>query len=239
MSYPRSSIDRVGILRAPPTIGILKMRFLLLAGAIGPALFVTAVLIGASLRPDYDHTMQVMSALGATDSPNAILMNGLGFLPAGISIVVFGFSLFYFAPRSVLAFLGGFLVVIFGSGVFAAGVYSCDPGCVGAGTSHEAYLHIVASAVAFSSGILSCFVWGGAFRARPEWRSLSYFSFAAGLVSAGLLSAFNSASGTEAYPGIWQRLFIASLFGWCAIVGVVSYRLASEPQMGAENSTRI
>ena len=203
------------------------MRVLLLAGAIGPAFFAAAVLIGASLRPDYDHTMQVMSALGATDSPNAILMNGLGFWSAGVSIIVFGLSLYYFAPRSILGILAGLLVVVFGSGVFAAGVYSCDPGCVGVGTSHEAYLHIVASAVAFSSGILSCFAWGAAFRAGVEWRALSYFSFAAGLLSAGLLMGFNSTAGTDAYPGIWQRLFIASLFGWCAIVGVASYRLVS------------
>lgn len=175
--------------------------------------------------------MEVMSALGATDSPNAMLMNGLGFLPTGVLIMVFGFALNRFAPRSFLTILGGLLVGLFGGGIVAAGVYSCDPGCVGVGTSREAYLHIVASVIAFLSGILACFAWGAAFRADPAWRFLSNFSFMAGLASGCLLLAFNSTAGTEAYPGIWQRLFIGSLFGWCMVVGILSYRLSASQQL--------
>jgi hypothetical membrane protein len=201
------------------------MRFLLLGGAIGPAFFATAVLIGAALRPGYDHSMQVMSALGGTGSPNAILMNGLGFLPTGILILVFGFALHRLAPRSLLSHAGALLLGLFGGGIIAAGVYSCDPGCVGIGTSRDAYLHIVASVVAFLSGIAACFAWGGAFRSSPAWRPLSNFSLLAGLASGSLLFAFNATSDTEAVPGIWQRLFIGSLFGWCAIVGILSFRL--------------
>jgi hypothetical membrane protein len=205
-----------------------RIRWLLLGGAVGPLCFATAVLIGASLRPEYDHSMQVMSALGGTGSPNAILMNGLGFLPMGLLTMAFGFALYRLAPRSIWSGIGGLLVGLFGSGIVAAGMYSCDPGCVGVGSTREAYLHIVASVIAFLSGIAACFAWGGAFRSDPAWRPLSNLSLLAGIVSGGLLFAFNTTSGTDAYPGIWQRLFIGALFGWCAVVALRAFRLTGE-----------
>lgn len=211
-----------------------SLRFLLLGGLVGPLCFATAVLIGAALRPEYDHTMQVMSALGGTDSPNAALMNGLGFLPAGVLIGGFGFALFRFAPRSLPSILGGLLVGFFGAGIVAAGIYSCDPGCIGVGTTREAYLHIVASVIAFLAGITACFVWGIAFWFDPAWRSLSMPSLLCGGAATALLYGFNATAGTDAYPGIWQRLFIASLYGWCAFVGVRAFRIVS----AAEGTTR-
>ena len=201
------------------------MRVLLLGGALGPAFFVTAVSIGAALRPDYDHSMQVMSALGGTGSPNSFLMNGFGFFPTGVLIAIFGFALHRLVPRSFFSHVGALLSILFGGGIVAAGLYSCDPGCLGIGSSREAYLHIVASVVAFLSGITACFAWGGAFRSSPTWRPLSNFSLLTGLMAGCLLFGFNTTSGTDSFPGIWQRLFIGSLFGWCAIVGIGSYRL--------------
>ena len=76
-----------------PEVGASLMRVLFLGGLVGPLCFLFAVLVGASLRPDYDHTIEVMSALGATGSPNAILMNGVGFMPAGIMLIGLGLAL--------------------------------------------------------------------------------------------------------------------------------------------------
>ena len=96
------------------------MRLLLLGGLIGPLCFATAVVVGAALRPDYDHTMQVMSALGATGSANALLMNGLGFLPTGLLIMGLALGLLRFVPRSILAIVAGLALGIFGAGVVGA-----------------------------------------------------------------------------------------------------------------------
>jgi hypothetical protein len=160
-------------------------------------------------------------------------MNGFGFFPTGVLIAIFGIALHHLAPRSLLSHVGTLLLMIFGGGIVAAGVYSCDPGCLGIGTSREAYLHIVASVVAFLSGITSCFAWGGAFRSSPTWRPLSNFSLLSGLMAGCLLFAFNTTAGTDSFPGIWQRLFIGSLFGWCAIVGVVSFLLTDPARQNA------
>jgi len=211
------------------------VRVMLLGGVLGPVCFAAAVLIGSALRPDYDHRMQVMSALGESGSANAMLMNGLGFQVTGLLIMAFAFALHQVAPRSWWSIVGGILLGVFGAGIISAGIYSCDPGCLGTGTSRDAFLHIVVSVIAFTSGILACFVWGAAFRRDSAWRSLTIFSWLAGLLAAWLLFSFNSTSGTDASPGFWQRLFIDSLFGWCAVVGIRSFRLtASAPTVPNE-----
>ncbi len=203
------------------------VRVMLLGGVFGPVCFAAAVLIGSALRPGYDDRMQVMSVLGESGSANAMLMNGLGFQVTGLLIMAFAFALHQVAPRSLWSIVGGMLLAVFGGGIISAGIYSCDPGCLGTGTSRDAFLHIVASAIAFTSGILACFVWGAAFRRDSAWRSLTIFSWLAGLLAAWLLFAFNSTSGTDSSPGLWQSLFIGSLFGWCAVVGIYSFRLAA------------
>lgn len=216
-----------------PTLSVWgsRMRILLLGGLAGPILFGTSVVVGASLRPDYDHTMQVMSALGATDSANAFLMNGVGFIPTGILIVGFALALNRRGPRSLLAIVGGLLLGLFGFGIVGAGVYSCDPGCIGVGTTREAFVHIVVSVVAFLAAISALFFWGAAFRSDPLWRPLSSFSFAMGIVAAGLLFLFNRTAASDFFPGLWQRLFVASLFLWCAVVGVYAFRVSSQGRL--------
>jgi hypothetical membrane protein len=203
------------------------MRILALGGVAGPVVFTLVVLVGAALRPDYDHSMQVMSALGETGGPNALLMNAVGFVPTGLLILGFAFSLSRLVPRTALATAGGLLLCLFGLGIVGAGAFSCDPGCSGVGTSRDAYLHIVASVVAFLSGVTACAIWGFAFRALPAWRSLSSFSLASALLSTILLLTFNATAGSSSFPGVWQRLFLGSLFLWCGVVALYAFRISA------------
>jgi len=203
------------------------MRFLALGGVAGPVVFTLVVLVCAGLRPDYSHSMQVMSALGETGGPNAQLMNAVGFVATGLLFLVFAFSLSRLVPRTGLATAGALLLGLFGLGVVGAGTFSCDLGCTGMGTSREAYLHIVASVLAFTSGVTACAVWGFAFRSLPAWRSLSSFSLISALVSGVLLLAFNAAAGSSSITGVWQRLFLGSLYLWFIVVGLYAFRISA------------
>lgn len=206
------------------------MRVLALGGVAGPILFALVVVVCAALRPDYSHSMQVMSALGETGGPNALLMNALGFVPSGLLLVGFALSLSRLVPRTAVAVVGSVLLVLFGSGLVGAGVFSCDLGCKGMGTTREAALHIVVSVVTFVSAVAACGVWGWVFRSLPDWRALSAYSLTTCLGSAALLLGFNAVAGSDAYPGVWQRLFLGSLFLWCGVVGVYAFRVsAPEP----------
>ena len=98
-----------------------------------------ALLVGhgniSALRPDYSHTTSFISELGASGMPHAPIMNYLGFVPAGLLLAAFGISLMSITSRHVLAVAGSALVVLFGLGVAASGISSCDPGCPVSGGS--------------------------------------------------------------------------------------------------------
>ena len=117
------------------------MRILALGGIAGPVLFTTVVVLAAALRPGYSHYEAVISALGETGGPHALLMNAGGFVPTGFLLIGFALSLSRLVPRTALATAGAVCSGLLGAGIVGAGVFSCDLGCRGLGTSREAFLH--------------------------------------------------------------------------------------------------
>ena len=202
------------------------MRILALGGPGGSVLFVAMVLLCASLRPDYNHATQVMSVLGETGGPHAFLMNAAGFVPAGALFIAFGVSLASLVPRMPLSTLGSLLVCGFGAGIVAAGIFSCDPGCPRDAISIEATLHIVVSIVAFVSGVCACGVWALVFRKLEAWQSLWPYSAASAVVAVVLLLIFNESARSGEFKGVWQRLFLGTLYLWHAVIGVHAFRFA-------------
>jgi len=61
---------------------MLDKKFVL-AGLLGPIVFAIIILITGSMYPNYNHTEQVISKLGAIDSPVKDLMNIFGFMLFG------------------------------------------------------------------------------------------------------------------------------------------------------------
>jgi hypothetical membrane protein len=202
------------------------VRVLALGGVAGPVLFSALVIVCGALRPGYDHATQFISELGETGSPHASLMNFAGFVPSGLLLAAFGASLAWRLPRTGLSLVGAVLVAGFGLGIAGAGVYSCDPGCPRQGMSAEATLHHVVSVLAFLAGVLGLAVWAYRFRRLAAWRSLWGYTAASGAAALVLLLVLNASVETRWFTGIWQRLFLATLFLWCAVVGVRGFRLA-------------
>jgi hypothetical membrane protein len=205
---------------------------LALGGVAGPVLFTTVVLTCAALRPGYSHYRDVISALGAAGSPNALFMNVGGFVATGLLLMGFGLSLSRLVPRTVLADAGSLFVVLFGAGMAGAGIFSCD--CSATGTPREAFLHLVAAFVALPSGVVACAIWAIAFRLLPAGRVFSLFSLTSAALSAVLLLT-QVGTGLSVPPGsgaegLWQRLFLGTLFLWCGVVGLYVFRI-SAPEM--------
>lgn len=203
------------------------MRMLALGGLAGPVLFSTLVVVCGALRPEYNHAMQFISELGETGGSHASLMNFAGFIPSGLFLMGFGASLAGLLPRTALSAAGALLVAIFGLGISGAGVYSCDPGCPRQNMSVEATLHQVVSIIAFLAGILGLAILAYRFRSLPAWRSLWRYTAASSAAALVLLLVLNASVESRALTGIWQRLFLATLYLWCAVVGVRAFRLAA------------
>jgi hypothetical protein len=165
------------------------------------------------MRTGYSHTSQMLSELAATGTPNAILMNVLGFNFSGFMITAFGISLFASLPKRFLPWFGAILITLFGALMFILGFIACDAGCPEGGSA-ENILHDQLSGPAFMAAILSTLLLGFAFRKIPEWRTLSLYSFITAVLSIGFLIGLITSFDDRVNIGLWQRLLIVTLFLW-------------------------
>jgi hypothetical membrane protein len=201
------------------------MRMLSLGGALGPLVFAAAVLAAAALRPDYSHVTSFISELGANGTTNAALMNYAGFVPGGLLLAAFGVALAGALPKRRLTLAAASLVTLFGCGVAASGFISCDAGCPQAEGSIENAIHNAIAPIAFVCLIAATAVLGLCFRRLPGWRALSLYSLLTGAFALGFLAALAGSLDTRELTGLWQRLLLAVLFLWCAVVGVHAFQL--------------
>jgi hypothetical membrane protein len=200
------------------------MRLLVLGGVAGPIIFSAVVIASAALRADYSHVASFISELGATGTPYAALMNDAGFLAGGLLLAAFGVALVESLPRRHVAILAAILVTLFGAGIAASGIASCDPGCPQTGGSVENLVHNRIAPIAFLCLIAAAGILGVLFRSDPFWRSLSNFSLVSSLVGLCLLVALASSLDTRELTGLWQRLLLLVLCLWCAIIGLRASR---------------
>jgi hypothetical membrane protein len=203
------------------------MRVLLLGGVIGPALFAAVVVSVAALQPGYSHITNFISELGASGMERAVAMNYAGFVPSGLFLAGFGVSLAFVLPRHALLVVGSLLVTIFGVGIAASGIVSCDAGCPQTTGSLENIIHNRIAPISFVSLILAAALLGYYFRRLPGMRVLSLYSLVTSVLGLIFMAALVVSLDQRALTGLWQRLLLATLFLWCAAVAVATVRYAS------------
>lgn len=200
------------------------MRALALGGAVGPALFAAVTLGCAHLRPGYSHVHQFISELGATGTAHAWIMRCAGFVPAGLLLAGFGLSLGRLVPMNGLGVLPVALLTLFGVGIAVCGVFSCDPGCPnGTGSCHN-LVHDRVAPLSFLAAILATGLLSLRFRRLPGWRSLWLYSAASSGLAFGFFVLMAGSLESRHLTGLWQRLLLATLYLWCAVVGVRAFR---------------
>lgn len=214
-----------------------RLRRLALGGAVGPALFASVVTVCAALRPDYGHLTDFISQLGATGTVHAGWMNHAGFVPSGLLLAGFAISLASLLADDRPALLGAALLVVFGAGVAAAGVFSCDPGCPQSGGSCENTIHERIGPISFLAAIAGTGLLGLRFRRLPAWRPLWLFSLVACALAAVFLALLVRSLPTRELTGLWQRGMLTMLFLWCAVVGVYAFRLGDGGTPGSAGNS--
>lgn len=198
-------------------------RFLSLGGVTGSVLFTTITIISASLHSDYDHLNDFISELGATGSSTEWIMNYLGFIPSGICFFLFALALFIMLSKSWLTRIGAVLFMIFGTGMTLAGIFSCDPGCPPVGTTESA-IHDGVSAITFMSAILGTILLGFSFKKINELQNISLYTIITGIVALILMLVMISTFDSKNLTGLWQRLYLLSIFLWTIVTGRKIYR---------------
>jgi len=200
------------------------MRVPVLGGVTGPFVFALVTLVAAALRPDYSHLTNTISELGAIGTPYAAFMNYAGFVPAGLMLAAFGIALAGLLPRHRLTIAAAVLVTLFGSGLAAAGVISCDPGCPQTGGSLENLVHYRIAPPMVLCLIVGAGILGIHFRRLPAWRHLSIYSLLTSALALLFMVALVSSLETRTLTGLWQRLMLTALLLWCAVIALRAYR---------------
>jgi FtsH-binding integral membrane protein len=111
----------------------------------------------------------------------------------------------------------------------ASGVFSCDPGCPQNGGSLEHLIHDGIAPIMFLCLILGVAILGIYFRRVPTWGHLATYSLLTSAFALLFMVALVSSLETRTLSGLWQRLMIAVLFLWCAVVSLRAYQSPAAP----------
>lgn len=187
------------------------------AGAVLAPLFVLALtLLGGASFPGYSHSSQFISELGAREAPHEQFVRWLGFLPAGIALLLFCAAALASLPRSALTTLGLWGLAIYAMGYVAAAIFPCDPGCRPVQPSPSQLIHNVAGLAGYALAPLFLAALARSARRWPAGAHLGVAGFiAAALSLLGLLAL----SPESPYAGWSQRLIEASVLLWVLMCG--------------------
>jgi hypothetical membrane protein len=190
-----------------------------LIGVAGAAVFVLALAVLGSLRPEYSHAHRAVSELGAFNTPLNLAWNLTGFGLAGLLLAVFGWQLGLLGRpnpgRGAMDWITALLLASLGLSLVLSGILPADL-ADRKGTATQ--LHIVGGMV----GLLwvpGTFVWAA--RRYRHWR-------AGALVTAGAGLLFIAAMGLNGVlpGGLAQRARFAVVLGWALVIGLLLLRSA-------------
>jgi hypothetical protein len=187
-------------------------------GLLGALWVVALTLMGEAATPGYDHSTQFISELGAKGAPHAAEVNLLGFLPAGIFMMLFAIFGWAATPKSFASAIGFIGMVLFALGYGAAAFFSCDAGCSMDNPSREQVLHTAFGLAGYVTAPLALFALS---RAASRWPGAGFVS------SLGIISALGAVGGFIAmltpdsnYTGLAQRVLEGSVLIWVSVCSV-------------------
>ena len=98
---------------------------LLLAGVVGPLIYVAFALGGHWFAPDYDPAVRMVSELGMADMPSAVVFNS-GLVAAGVLTVLAALGLSLESAKRgtpVSGALAGLALAVFGASIIVGGLF--------------------------------------------------------------------------------------------------------------------
>lgn len=185
-----------------------------IVGTIGPLLFFAAAVAVAYFTPGYDSATQMISELGATGADNALYFNYFGFLPNGICITLTGFLLYQQMKSANFPGIVAWLIMLHGIGMILATWISCDSSCTPNEPSPDQIAHNIIAAVKFPALHLAMIIFAVQLLKRGNNKPAAYWSIFAFIASGLFMLLFVGSVKSREYTGIYQRLFIGSLYIW-------------------------
>ena len=197
-------------------------RLGILCGVLGPLLWLSLIVVAGAMRPGFSHVTQYISELGERGSSTETLMRYAAFEFTGFLYLCFALILMVDFRNSRFYRLAECLIAIDGLGRIGAGIFPCDPGCVGLSLSQE--LHHYFATVGFSSGILATIVWGIIFRIQDWPKMFTGYSVGSGISALTFLLLMTWSQNPMKTPGLFEHLATLILSLWLLVFAAYLFR---------------
>jgi hypothetical membrane protein len=185
------------------------------AGMIAPALFVGTFTIEGWIRPGYDPFREYVSGLSTGPRGWIQIAN---FVVVGLLLLTFARGVSVECQERNASRSGPLLLAIIAISLLLSGPFIMDP--PGVRTVHGT-LHAILGAVVFSLMPINCFVFLRLFREVPAWRSLKWWTVAAGTIitTAVIILTIATKVPSAAHPltpwlGVIQRAALVPYMCW-------------------------
>ena len=186
----------------------LPIRWLAIAGVIGPLFFIALVVAQGMLQPDYSHIAMPISALAAWP---AGWMQNLNFFLLGTLNAAFTMGLHNAIRATRFGLVGILLLLVSCLGILLAGLF---PWINLNGVPTETPQHVVGAVLTFSGASTGLLVLSRRMSADPRWHRLSAYALGTGIVMVTLfivVGFFAVDAGTpfHRWAGLLQRVLVA------------------------------
>ena len=199
---------------------------LVAGGILAPILWVTVFLYVGSLRADYSHTRQYISALAERGSSTQHLMQVTGFLVPGAMLAGFGIAM-GLSSGSMAAGVSAALVTVAGLAKILAGIFVPDPCCAVVPASLSNQIHNLSGATHVLTLVCAAALCGVSattmFGSRVLWWRWYSLASAVLAVSLPLLLILTGIAG-NGDVGLFQRASFGVLNLWVLVYAVSAWR---------------
>lgn len=193
-----------------------------LCGILSPLIWLTLIGVAGELRPGFSHITQYISELGERGSTTETLMRYAAFEFTGFLYLCFAAALIADFRDSGFSRLAACLIALDGLGRIGAGVFPCDPGCVGLSSSQD--LHHFFATVGFCSGILAAIAWGITFRIQGRSKTFTWYSVGSGISALIFLLLMSWSQNPVKTPGLFEHLATGILSLWLVVLAACLFR---------------
>jgi len=199
-----------------------------LCGLLAPLWWASAIIFCGSLRPEYSHFTQYISELGERGSSTEFIMRYAGFLPTGLMHMAFAVCLYVAFRRGRLAMIAATLLAINGLARIGAGLFPCEPGCVGPNRLLSQQLHSLSAGIGFFALIGASVIWGIILRRYRSLRGLGLYSVGCGTAGLVFLLLMVWNAELRAGTGLYERLSSGVLSLWVLVFAARLWRLEAD-----------
>lgn len=191
-----------------------------LSGLIASIWIIFSVYIAGKFYPNYSHSKQFCSELGAKESPTERLSPLINNYPLGLLFCIFGWYIFNISGSLPLT-LSGVMVVFHGIGTIVAGYYPMDADPYTKNLSFECKVHSWAGLIVLISLLIAPIFIVFTTEASPINLSFKIASIASVAISMAFLLKMAKEFKIKGQAGLYQRLAYGVQLAWLGSLSIV------------------